>query len=149
MHSLFLQNPILSFNSNTQGTDYFVGDIHGYLDSFVKGLELINFDFSKDRIFSVGDLIDRGPYNMECLKLTKEDWFFSVVGNHERILYDNLIQKLNVRSTETLWQGRLTKSERNEALALVESLSWAIQIDNIGVVHANIPRDMQWNELLN
>ncbi len=40
------------------------------------------------RDFVVGDLIDRGPNSMECLRLIKEPWFFSVLGNHEDMMLD-------------------------------------------------------------
>jgi hypothetical protein len=36
-----------------------------------------------DRIFSTGDLIDRGVENEECLRLLHNDWFNATIGNHE------------------------------------------------------------------
>jgi len=39
----------------------------------------------------VGDLTDRGPDNIKCLELIKEDWFFPVLGNHEDLLMDTYI----------------------------------------------------------
>jgi len=35
-------------------------------------------DFSKDRLFSVGDLIDREVQHREVVKLLSEPWFFSL-----------------------------------------------------------------------
>lgn len=40
------------------------------------------------RDFIVGDLIDRGPDSMGCLRLLLEPWFFAVRGNHENMLLD-------------------------------------------------------------
>jgi serine/threonine protein phosphatase 1 len=43
----------------------------------------VNFDQFRDRLFSVGDLIDRGPDSLRCLELIAEPWFYTVQGNHE------------------------------------------------------------------
>lgn len=51
------------FAANTAGRDIAVGDIHGHLTRLVHALAEIKFDESVDRLFSVGDLVDRGP---EC-----------------------------------------------------------------------------------
>ena len=49
------------FAQNTVGRDFAVGDIHGCFTELQRGLEAIGFDPSTDRLFSVGDLVDRGP----------------------------------------------------------------------------------------
>ena len=77
---------------NTEGKDYIVGDLHGCWDQFQFQLKLVGFDKSKDRMFSVGDLIDRGPDNAKCLDLIHEKWFFPVRGNHEDMMIDCLME---------------------------------------------------------
>ena len=77
---------IIRFEENTEGKDYVVGDIHGCFDELMWELESLSFDFQKDRLFSVGDLVDRGPKNMEVLRLLDEPWFHAVKGNHEDML---------------------------------------------------------------
>src|SRR3546814_3946147 len=62
--------------------------MHGCLDLFQAQLDRIGFDPTKDRIFSVGDLADRGPDSMGCLRLLREPWFHAVRGNHEDMLLD-------------------------------------------------------------
>lgn len=74
--------------ANTTGRDFIVGDMHGCLDLFQAQLDRIGFDPTKDRIFSVGDLADRGPDSMGCLRLLREPWFHAVRGNHEDMLLD-------------------------------------------------------------
>ena len=49
------------FAQNTVGRDFAVGDIHGCFTELQRGLDAIGFDPSTDRLFSVGDLVDRGP----------------------------------------------------------------------------------------
>jgi len=39
-------------------------------------------------MISVGDLIDRGPKNVECLKLLEAPWFHAIKGNHEELMQD-------------------------------------------------------------
>lgn len=84
---------------NTQGRDFIVGDIHGCFSLFEKALLGVNFDPSVDRIISVGDIIDRGDMNEVCLYLLKENWFYSVIGNHELMMYD----ALTIDNTYGLW----------------------------------------------
>lgn len=74
--------------TNTKGRDFIVGDLHGCLDLLQTELTRIGFDPAADRLFSVGDLIDRGPDSMGCLRLLREPWFFAVRGNHEDMLID-------------------------------------------------------------
>ena len=50
----------------------------------------MDFDVQKDRIISVGDLIDIGPRSMECLELLEHSWFYAVRGNHEEMFLDCL-----------------------------------------------------------
>jgi serine/threonine protein phosphatase 1 len=69
--------------SNKDGKDFIVGDLHGCYDMLMDALKAIDFDYEADRLFSVGDLVDRGPKSAECLGLIKEPWFHTVRGNHE------------------------------------------------------------------
>ena len=68
----------LKFEANTKGTDYCVGDIHGNYDRLIAFLHKIGFDTWKDRIFSVGDLVDRGPSSLETVSLLEQPWFHVV-----------------------------------------------------------------------
>jgi serine/threonine protein phosphatase 1 len=79
---------IKKLGKNNLGRDFVCGDIHGAYSCIMRFLQEIDFDFEKDRFFAVGDLIDRGPESLKCLKLLKEPWFFSVLGNHEIFMYE-------------------------------------------------------------
>jgi serine/threonine protein phosphatase 1 len=74
--------------ANNQGRDFVVGDLHGCRALLDRLLDFVRFDTKNDRLFSVGDLIDRGPDSMGCLVLLKEPWFYAVRGNHEEMLLD-------------------------------------------------------------
>ena len=75
-----------SFSANHQGRDFAIGDLHGMYDLLFEALDKVDFDFAKDRCFSVGDLIDRGARSEQCLGLINEPWFHPVCGNHEDTL---------------------------------------------------------------
>ncbi len=70
------------FPVNTEGRDFVVGDLHGCIDLFNQALIAIGFDKSKDRMFSVGDLGDRGPDSPACMELMYQPWFHAVRSNH-------------------------------------------------------------------
>ena len=74
--------------ANLTGKDYVIGDLHGCLDLLEQLLETVEFDHNRDRLFSVGDLVDRGPDSLACLQLLKQPWFFAVKGNHELMMQE-------------------------------------------------------------
>lgn len=72
-----------------EGRTFIAGDFHGSFSRVQKFMEFIGFDKTKDRMLSVGDLVDRGPDSMNCLRLINEPWFHCVRGNHEQMMYDS------------------------------------------------------------
>jgi calcineurin-like phosphoesterase family protein len=71
---------------NRTGRDFVVGDLHGCVDALRFLLREIEFDPSRDRLFSVGDLVDRGEHSEQALALLEKPWFYAVLGNHEDAL---------------------------------------------------------------
>ena len=71
-----------------KGRDFVVGDIHGCFKLLEDGLKYEGFDRRNDRLFSVGDIIDRGQDSEKCLKLLQEPWFHMVLGNHEEMMIE-------------------------------------------------------------
>ncbi|MCM5703434.1 metallophosphoesterase [Larsenimonas salina] len=137
---------------NTQGRDFVVGDLHGEYDQLMALLEEVQFDKTCDRLFAVGDLIDRGPDSMKCLALMREPWFFSVQGNHEAMA----IKAMNGEMWHQ-WQengGRwVLKQNPPEVAALlkeaVAKMAIAYEIETgrgrVGIVHADPP--LRWQVL--
>jgi serine/threonine protein phosphatase 1 len=81
--------PILkTFEPNNDGRDFVIGDLHGSLACFENLLENLAFDSTKDRMFSVGDLVDRGPDSLGCLALLRKPWFHAVLSNHEQMMLE-------------------------------------------------------------
>ena len=62
------------------------GDIHGCFDKLQARLDAVGFDpGAGDRLFSVGDLVDRGPQSDAVLDWLEKPWFHPVLGNHEQM----------------------------------------------------------------
>src|SRR5690606_8090567 len=71
---------IKPFARNTAGRDIAVGDIHGHFTALQRELDRIDFDPAVDRLFSVGDLVDRGPECEDVIKWLNYPWFHPVRG---------------------------------------------------------------------
>lgn len=140
------------------GNIYFIGDVHGDMELVQKSLESVNFDFEQDTLISVGDLIDRGPESLNCLRLLNEPWFHAVQGNHESLLIDNY-ETTNESSLRHWcernggqWWLDITDSERNEAYQIVKDMPLALTVhlragDKVGVTHAE-PLDGNWTNFI-
>lgn len=107
---------IVHFEINTKGRDFVIGDLHGAYKNLMVILEKLQFNESHDRLFSLGDLIDRGADSEKCLELLKESWFFSIKGNHEELL----VKTFENPSLRPLWNkngGEWSQSISAEKLA--------------------------------
>ncbi len=80
------ESGVVRHGANALGRDFVIGDIHGCMMAFEQLLAEIDFDIQRDRLFSVGDLIDRGKQSERALSLLENDWFYPVLGNHEEAL---------------------------------------------------------------
>ena len=133
---------------NMLGTDYFIGDLHGQITSLKRILSAVNFNPDIDRVICTGDLVDRGACSLECLRLTEQSWFYSVVGNHEEFILDEDNSSPYKRSiwerNGGKWWFSLTDEEHQECRALiVKNMSFTLSVKlegyHIGVVHSEVP----------
>ena len=83
---------------------YAVGDIQGCYDPLVKLLDRVNFDQSKDTLYCVGDLVNRGPKSLKTIRLLKslKNQCVSVLGNHDIHLLSMMYGVREHRPNDTL-----------------------------------------------
>jgi bis(5'-nucleosyl)-tetraphosphatase (symmetrical) len=64
---------------------YAIGDIQGCYKTLIQLLKRVSFNASKDRVWLVGDAINRGPNSLDVLKWARDlgDRCVYVLGNHE------------------------------------------------------------------
>ena len=60
-----------------------VGDVHGCLLELEELLARASYRKGEDRLVLLGDLMDRGPHPVECVRLARELDAECILGNHE------------------------------------------------------------------
>ncbi|GBG14808.1 serine/threonine protein phosphatase 1 [Novimethylophilus kurashikiensis] len=151
---------VRKFERNSQGRDFVVGDIHGAFDLLVNALNLVEFNPDVDRLFLVGDLVDRGRYSKVAKDFLSQPWVHSTRGNHEQLflsLFANGKPSANelawhVERNGLGWVTELTQDEIAEFCRLFSALPFAIEVEtvrgSVGLVHAEVPVGMDWATFL-
>lgn len=144
---------IKHFELNEKGRDFVVGDIHGCFDKLTTKLREINFDTLKDRLFSVGDMVDRGEKSEECLRWINKSWFHPVRGNHEQMAIDYVNGECDTygyMQNGGSWFIALPETEQKCFAVMFDDLPIAIDVQTknglVGIVHAECPVD-DWASL--
>lgn len=150
------------FPVNDRGQDYVVGDLHGCYQQLTQRLQQVGFNPDVDRLFSVGDLVDRGPESESALDYLAMPWFHAVRGNHEQMfleLYSDgepsraaLEYVCSRMSNGMQWWLDLAQDKRRAFLEAFARLPFAIEVQtargSVGLVHADIPKGMGWKRFL-
>ncbi|MFZ2652970.1 MAG: symmetrical bis(5'-nucleosyl)-tetraphosphatase [Burkholderiaceae bacterium] len=65
--------------------NYLVGDVQGCCDAFRRLLAQLDFSASRDRLYVLGDLVNRGPQSLATLQLLRSfgDSALCLLGNHD------------------------------------------------------------------
>lgn len=140
------------FPINAIGQDFAVGDIHGHFTLLQKTLDEVGFNPAADRLFSVGDLVDRGPECEQVLAWLDKPWFHPVRGNHDDyVCRHDTCDIGNWLQNGGAWFISLTDAERGEFAAQFRELPIAIEVETpeglIGLLHADCPFP-SWQHLL-
>ncbi|HBS7136425.1 TPA: metallophosphoesterase [Klebsiella pneumoniae] len=127
------------------------GDLHGCYTNLMNRLDAVSFDPAQDLLISVGDLIDRGTENFECLDLINQPWFRAVRGNHEQMMLDAVMgagSVLHWMQNGGSWFYNLDADQQILAKSLVSkaaALPLIIEVEKGGkkfvICHADYPHD--------
>jgi serine/threonine protein phosphatase 1 len=146
---------VARFPRNTRGRDFVVGDIHGMFDHLESLLSAVTFDAEADRLFSVGDLVDRGPASARALEWMAYPWFHAVRGNHEQFVLDsNNANQLDVWINHNggTWWLDVGDAEREKFRRVFADMPVAMEIATdtgvVGIVHADVPPFITWERFL-
>lgn len=143
---------IRRFPQNAQGRDLAVGDIHGHFALLQQALDTLDFDPARDRLFSVGDLADRGPECSEVIHWLARPWFHPVCGNHDDYVcrYESCDRENWIRNGGG-WFQHLTPAEQAAFAVHYRSLPLVIEVATpagpVGLLHADCPFS-SWQGLL-
>lgn len=141
---------IKHFEKNEIGRDFVVGDIHGMFHHLEAQLGVLEFDTTKDRLFSVGDLVDRGPHSEDFDRWLDKPWFHAVKGNHEEMMI-NAARDDSFEGRQAAhhfinggeWMFALPEVEQQCYAILADELPIAIEVETdkglVGIVHAECP----------
>ncbi len=126
-----------------------VGDIHGQFTKLEQALDAMGFDPARDRLFGVGDLVDRGPESHRVLDWLDKPWFHAVCGNHDFMAWRRALgipdQDVDHRRHGGEWLDALTPQEQHGVGQRLAALPLVIEVDTpagpVGIVHADCPYD--------
>lgn len=146
------------FSRNEMGRDFVIGDVHGAFDTVWEAMKQAGFDRRRDRLFSVGDLIDRGPGSHRAGAFLDQPYVHAIPGNHEVDLLElhlededptptlNALAAMNYNGMG--WLARVSWTQRAQLLQRFAALPLVIEIETergrVGLVHGEVPRGMDW-----
>jgi serine/threonine protein phosphatase 1 len=126
---------------------FVVGDIHGCHTMLMEELTKVGFDPGRgDRLFALGDLVDRGPDNLHVLDMLNLPWFASVMGNHEAMTIAAYGRSREAENAHVAngggWFKDLDEDDRDAVMHLIVDLPIAMTVVSpsgrkIGLVHAD------------
>lgn len=144
------------YPKNRKGRDFVVGDIHGMFNCLESLLDRVSFNPEADRVFSVGDLIDRGHQSDRVLEFLDQPWFSSIMGNHESMLLDAKMSENNLRNWVQYnggsWWEALSIETQDIIHQKISQLPYLFEIEteigNVGVAHADVPCSTPWPDIV-
>jgi bis(5'-nucleosyl)-tetraphosphatase (symmetrical) len=118
---------------------YLIGDIQGCDDALERLLTHIAFSPSRDTLYVLGDLVNRGPHNAQVLRrlMAYGSSAQCVLGNHDLHL---LAVSRHVRppNKQDTIQDILTAPDNTELLYWLRQQHMAMQVGQVLMVHAGV-----------
>lgn len=126
-------------------TTYAVGDLQGCLDPLKCLLQRVAFNPSRDCLWLVGDLVNRGPASLETLRFVRDldGSAITVLGNHDLHLLATAYTIERLKRSDTL-RPILDAPDRNDLIDWLrrQKIIHHDEKRDMTMVHAGIPP--QW-----
>jgi bis(5'-nucleosyl)-tetraphosphatase (symmetrical) len=118
---------------------YAIGDVQGCFAALRALMEEIEFDARRDRLWFVGDLVNRGPRSLEVLRFVRDlgERAVTVLGNHDLHLV-MVSEGFGRKHAEDTLDEILGAPDRDELLAWVRRQPLIHIQDEYLVVHAGL-----------
>lgn len=118
---------------------YVIGDVHGCLDTLQALLERVRYDPARDRLWQVGDLINRGTRSLDTLRwaMGQGPRLTSVLGNHDIAILAGSRGFRAPKRTDTLFEV-LDAEELPEILSWLRTRPLFVREGERAMVHAGI-----------
>ena len=119
---------------------YAVGDVQGCFDSFRRLLDRCAFDPAADRLWLVGDLVNRGPRSLETLRFVRSlgEAAVTVLGNHDLYLLMVAEGGAKYRGKDDTLQEILDAPDCGELLHWLRMQRLFHREGEYGLVHAGL-----------
>ncbi|HAG81013.1 MAG TPA: serine/threonine protein phosphatase [Cyanobacteria bacterium UBA12227] len=123
-----------------------IGDVHGHYDTLMTLLDAIA-PTGDDRVYFLGDLIDRGPQSSQVVEFVKRNGYPCLLGNHEQMVLDILGNGDIHAPSLQAWLysgGHSTINSYGEQGVSQEHLDWMrtlptyLDLGDIWLVHAGV-----------
>jgi bis(5'-nucleosyl)-tetraphosphatase (symmetrical) len=118
---------------------YAIGDLQGCYEPLERLLAAIAFDPARDRLWFAGDLVNRGPDSLRCLRVVRSlgEAAVTVLGNHDLHLLCVAEGVEKARPRDTLGEV-LQAPDREELLAWLRERPLLHVEENRVLVHAGL-----------
>jgi bis(5'-nucleosyl)-tetraphosphatase (symmetrical) len=118
---------------------YAIGDVQGCYDELQQLLDSLSFDRARDRLWFVGDLVNRGPKSLEVLRFVRDlaGRAIAVLGNHDLHLLAQHAGVERARKDDT-FQDVLEASDGPELLAWLRARPMMHVEGSYAMVHAGL-----------
>jgi bis(5'-nucleosyl)-tetraphosphatase (symmetrical) len=128
---------------------YWVGDIQGCDAPLGQMLDHVGFSVSRDRLYVLGDLVNRGPSSLAVLRRLQNmgSSVQCVLGNHDLHLLALANGARSPSKSDTL-QEVLDAPDRNHLLNWLQHQSLALFEENVLMVHAGVLPQWSLSETL-
>ena len=118
---------------------YLIGDVQGCDEALLRLLQRIDYSPSRDTLYMLGDMVNRGPHNAQVLRRLMGFGSSAqcVLGNHDLHLLAVSFGVRKLNASDTI-QDILQATDRDTLLHWLRHQHMAMQVGNVLMVHAGV-----------